>query len=143
MRSSATRLTRRDRQHPGRVGKPDRDGRPAPPGGGVRLGQDLLAATVSTAPRLRRRSARGWLDRILVRGDHRGRPQLAGQVELVGHDVDRDDLGGARMTAPEHGGEADPAEPEHRDPVAGSDAAALTTAPTPVSTAQPNSAAIS
>ena len=57
---------------------------------------------------------------VLGRGvDDVGGAELAGQVEPVGHDVDRDDLEGRGEGGGHHGGEADRAGAGHDDGAAG------------------------
>ncbi len=71
------------------------------------------------------------------------RAELLGELELVGHDVDRDDRPGPLQHRAEQRREADAAETEDGDALTGLDPGALTAAPTPVRTAHPNSAASS
>ena len=70
-----------------------------------------------------------------------GGAELAREGQLVVGEVDGDDLARARGDGAQQRAQADAAQPDHRHRAPAWTRAVLTTAPTPVSTAQPNKAA--
>ena len=136
----------RDVEQLARVREADGDRRAAAPRRLVGLGQDARRcrpsrSTLSAPPPV---SLADRLDGALAGVDRGVAPSSRASSSFSGDDVDGDDRPGAGQTRAEQRREADAAEAEDGDAVVRArPCALLTAAPTPVSTAQPNSAAIS
>ncbi len=99
------------------------DGGAAAPGGGVGLGQHQFAADGFDG--VMRAAGGGRLDHgyrvFAARVDHMGGAELPRQFQLGRQHVDGDDGMGAGSVGAEQGGQADPAQAEHCDTLAGGD----------------------
>ena len=127
MRSSATRLTAGMRSSCSGSGRPTVTVVPPRPVARVGLGRARRRCrpSRSSCRRRRRSSSRICLDGVGAGRERLGRAELAGELELLGDRVDADDRAGAREHGADQGREADAAEPEDGDALAGRGSRAL------------------